>query len=413
MNRNTSQPQSSYRWIIVLLMGLTAFMANATQYQVAALAYQIIPIYQLTTAQFSSILNAPMLCAVFLSVPGGTLADRFGVKRVVAAGIIISTLAMYFRVYAHNYWELFISMLFLGVSLSLLGANVSKMLGIWFPQKQLGTAIGIYFLLCMSGNTAGLVVTTFFPSIGSAFLTFANVMLVLGILWIVFAKNKPNNTPAPPVMPVMKYIQVAAKSKNVWMAGVAAMLYMGGIVTFMGFLPTAFNASKGMNPAASSILTSVLTFGTMLGSILGNILCDRFGVIKPVLIFLGIAGAISLYCAWIVPVGVLTWVLLMIAGVLTGGVLPILLSFPMRLPEIGQVYAGSAGGIISTVQLLGAFFLPTFVIGTIAGNNYNLMFILGSLFVFLAVPIVAFFLPEVGLKAQAASKTGIVSTSGS
>jgi NNP family nitrate/nitrite transporter-like MFS transporter len=71
----------------------------------------------------------------------------------------------------------------------------------------------------------------------------------------------------------------------------------------------------------------------------------------------------------------------------------------MLLPEIGPVYAGSAGGIVGTLQVIGAVFIPSFILTPIAGHNYNLFFALGSV-CFLLVGIVTLLLPELGVKAR-------------
>jgi hypothetical protein len=81
--------------------------------------------------------------------------------------------------------------------------------------------------------------------------------------------------------------------------------------------------------------------------------------------------------------------------------MPLIASMPMLLPEIGPVYAGSAGGIITTLQVVGAVVVPTFVITKLAGSNANVLFGLAALcFVLIIVPVL--FLPELGSKALAA-----------
>ncbi|NLV31459.1 MAG: hypothetical protein GXY47_09915, partial [Acidobacteria bacterium] len=65
------------------------------------------------------------------------------------------------------------------------------------------------------------------------------------------------------------------------------------------------------------------------------------------------------------------------------------------------VYAGSAGGIIATVQVLGAVVVPTFIITPLAGTNTTMLFGLAAIcMVLMTLPV--FFLPEVGARALAA-----------
>ncbi|NLO96545.1 MAG: NarK/NasA family nitrate transporter [Peptococcaceae bacterium] len=398
---NSVHAPSPYRWVILLLVGFSSMIGGFSQYQMSALAFRIIPQFELSTVQFSSLVTAPMLLAVFASLPAGALGDRFGVKKVVSVGAVISVMGNFYRVIADSYWELFISMVLLTLCMTLINANFAKYLGLWFPKKQLGVAVGIYYLLCMSGATISLALTAaLFDSVYDAFLTPAVIMLVLTVLWIVLAKNKPPGAEDLPVMPVLKYVRVAAKSRNVWITGLATAFAMGSMVTMMTYLPTAFTTVKGIDPSEAGFLTSLFTFGTLVGSLVLTVLCDKLGVMKAFIIVITLGGTAALYLSWILPEGVIVWILLVIAGFLAGSSMPILFTIPIRLKEIGPVYAGSAGGIVSTIQMLGGFFLPTFVIGKIAGNNYNLLFNLGCLS-FLFIVVFTLFLPELGWRKQA------------
>lgn len=79
------------------------------------------------------------------------------------------------------------------------------------------------------------------------------------------------------------------------------------------------------------------------------------------------------------------------------------MAFPMLLPEIGPAYAETAGGMIATLQLLGAFIIPAFIITPLAGTNFSMLFGLSSLF-YALLGVVSLFLPELGAKARAKAK---------
>jgi len=50
----------------------------------------------------------------------------------------------------------------------------------------------------------------------------------------------------------------------------------------------------------------------------------------------------------------------------------------VQFEEVGPVYAGTAGGMLTTVQVLGAILLPSYVFAAIAGTNLSMMFLLGG-----------------------------------
>lgn len=398
---NSSKPLlSPYRWVILAIMWAAVCIGLAAQFQVAALAYHIIPDFKLTSGQYGMVLTAPMLAGVFLSFAAGALADRWGVKRVVTVGFVFSIVGVFFRFAAHNFWELFILMFLAGISTGVLNANVAKLLGAWFPREHMSTAMGIYFSASGVGISVALATSALFPTIQSAFITAGLIMLAIWILWVLFIKAKPEGAPDLPVMPVTKYIGVAAGSKNVWLVGAALMFFMGSSMAFSGYLPNALHNARGMSPVTAGLMVSLVTFGTIVGSILGPAIANRIGKFKPFLVSVAVLGAMAGYSSWIAPQGAVMPLLLAVLGVTGGMCVPLLMSFPMLLPEIGPVYAGSAGGIIGTLQVIGAVFIPSFIIAPLAGQNYTMFFALGSL-CFLVTGVVTLLLPELGAKSQA------------
>lgn len=401
MEQNAKIIVSPYRWVILLIMWIVAFVGVTSQFQLSALAYEIIPKFNLTSKQFAMVLSAPMLPAVLFSMASGALADRFGVKRVVAVGLSFSVIGLCFRHMATNFLELFILMFLSGIGIALLNANIAKVIGVWFPKEQIGTAMGIYFTGTAVGMTVALATSAMFPTVKSAFITVGIMMIICWILWMVFIKDKPEGSPELPVMPVSQYIGVAAGSRNVWLAGLAMMFFMGANMTFTGFFPNALYEVRGIHPVTAGIMTSVVTLGTILGNVAGPVASERIGVIKPFLIVASLLGAAAMYLVW-VNQGTVVWLLLILIGIFLGMIIPMFMSFPMLLPEIGPVYAGTAGGIIATLQLLGAFFIPSFIIAPIAGDNYSVLFALASVSLALT-GVVAMLLPEVGSKTKGGS----------
>ncbi|KUO49234.1 MAG: MFS transporter [Desulfitibacter sp. BRH_c19] len=397
-NDDSKQESPYYRWIILAIMWSTTFISVYAQFQVSALAYKIIPDLNLTSGNFAMVLLSPMLPAVFFSIVAGALADRFGVKRVVAVSFVFSIIGTYYRYLATDFWSFFLLMFLSGFSVALLNANVSKLVGAWFPRKQIGTAMGIYFSALGFGMGATLITASFFSTVKSAYTTAGLIMIVVFILWMIFIKNKPDGAPELPSQPVLKYIRIAAKSKSIWLAGLALMCFMGANMAFLGFLPNALTQARGIEPGQAGIMAAMVTLGTILGNIIGPYMADRIGRMKPFLSPVAFLGAILMFASWMTQ-GISMWAILLLLGICLGISTPLLMAFPMLLPEIGPIYAGSAGGLLATLQLIGAFFIPSIIIAPLGGDNYTILFGLSSLFLLL-LGIVALFLPELGTKAS-------------
>jgi hypothetical protein len=175
---------------------------------------------------------------------------------------------------------------------------------------------------------------------------------------------------------------------------------MGSMMTFTEFLPNVLRDLRGISPVQAGVYGSLATLGGVFGSFLGPVVCNRLGVMKPYLVIVSLLAAGVTFWSWQLPVGPAIVISLMLAGFLQSAILPLILSLPMLLPEIGPIYAGSAGGIITTLQVLGAVVVPTFVITPLAGLNANLLFGLAAVCGALII-IPVFFLPELGSKALA------------
>lgn len=392
---------SKYKWVILALAWAAIFIGVAPQFQVAALAFQVIPELNLSLTQFSLVFSAPMLGSVFFSILAGTLGDRYGVKNVVTVGFVFSIVGVYFRYTANSFSSFFILMFLSGLSSALLNANIAKLIGAWFPREQMGTAMGLYSTGTGAGMTIGISTATLFPTIKMAYTTAGYVMLIIAVLWVILLKNKPKGTVDNreiSSIPATQYLQIVARSKNVWLVGLGLMFFMGCNMVFSGNYANALNAVRGVDPKTASLMTSLLTLGTVFGGFIGPMLSDRIGRIKPFLAPVAILGSVIMYLVWI-STGVTTWILLPTLGFLMGICLPLLMAFPMLLPEIGPNYAGSAGGIIATLQLIGAFFIPSFIVAPLANNSFDRMFILASIIYFLS-GVVTKFLPELGYKAR-------------
>lgn len=409
MENSAKATLSPYRWMILASVMLAAFIGSYAQFQLPPVAYKIIPALKLTPSQYASILSAPMLPAVLFSILVGMLADRYGVKSVVTVGLVLAIIGILFRYTATNFWEMFILMTLSGCGSAFLNANISKILGAWFPPEQLGKAMGIYLTSPTLAMFLGMATTALFPSLKVAYITAGIAAIFITIWWVIFAKNKPEGAPDLPVMPVTEYLGVAAKSKGVWIVGVCMMFLMGAAMALSGFLPNALKVVRGIDPVKAGLLGSLGTLGSFFGSIMGPIICDRMGYMKPYLVIVTLLGAIGIYFGWQAPLGAGIWVALLLAGFMGGAPSPILMSFPMLLPEIGPVYAGSAGGLIATLQLIGAFFIPTFVITPLAGNNFFLLFGLAALSNAL-VAVAALFLPELVAKARIRQQVQVAAT---
>ncbi len=393
---------SPYRWVVLIVAMLAGFIGSYAQFQLPPLAYKLMPALHISTSRFAALMGGPMTGAIFVCILGGTLADRYGVKKIVTVGLILAVIGCTFRYNATSFWPFLFLSILAGMASALLTSNLSKLFGAWFPPEQMGTIIGTYTISPMLGTFLGTATTALFPSETIAFIFSGIVCLAILIVWLVFAKNKPEGAPDLPTLPAARYLGKAARSRSVWLAGIGCFLVMGGPMVFSDFLPNVLRDLRGISPVQAGFYGSLGTFGGIFGCFLGPLICSRIGIMRPFIIIMGLLGAAASYWSWQLPIGPAIVIGMTLSGFLQSTIAPLLTAVPMLLPEIGPVYAGSAGGIISTLMVMGGVLVPI-LIAPLADSSAKILFGLAAAsFAFVILP--AIFLPELGTRALTARK---------
>ena len=389
-----------YRWIILAVACLALFSPNYSQYQLSPLAPQLMESFHLSMSQFSSIFAAPMIPAIFLGLISGLLVDKYGIKMVIGFGLIATAVGTCLRVFAIDYMTMYIYMIMVGLGATFLNSNAAKVIGSYFPPEKISSMMSVLLASATLAMTVGMGTTGLFPSITSAFIFAAIISVVGAVLWLVFMKNPQKSdggeAPAPPSISIGESLKVVIKSKAVWIVGFCLMGILACNVAMSSFLPTAL-IGRGIDSVAAGVYASVMTLGSLAGCLTAPIIANKVGRMKPVLLVLAVITAIGAVMAWNTPEGLLLGGSLFITGASISGMMPLLMSIPILLPEVGPEYAGTAGGFTSTLELLGAVLIPTYVITPIASANMTTFFILAGVCM-AVVAVFVILLPEVMTK---------------
>lgn len=402
---------SAYRWVVLLVVCLVCVLSNYMQYQVSALAVILMPMLGIDEAGFSMMMLMPMLTAVFLSIPMGTLGDRMGPKRVVGACMVVAVLGGFLRTFGTGSFALqVLSMFMLGAGIASLNANLIKVFSAWFMDKT-QVAMGFFFGSAGIGVILAQMVAPQFGSVFMSYLTAAIALTVVTVLWFVLVKNAPKDAP---VMvgggeSPLKYFSVAAKSRNVWLVGLSYGFSMAACTAFGGFIPQALILSCGVDTVTAGLVASCAAFGTIIGSLIGPMICNRLGKWKPYLVVTIVIGTLLMCYFWagVIMSGSIPSLPVLMAIMVCSGAFgaingPIVQAMPYSLPDIRGKYAGSAGGLVSTIGLLCSYFIPV-IVSSVAVGSYvmnlgieSVVFLLSALFVLL--------IPELGPKGKVAQQ---------
>ena len=387
-----------YRWMILSIMAFLMFMANFAEFQLAGVAGDLSSALHLRPTQFAMCLFAPFLVNFALGIPVGMMADRFGTRVVGSMLLLVSCVGIIGRAYAStDFVSLLLWMLVFGLAMAFANSLGPKILRTWFKPEDMPLVMGIFIASAGLGVGSGEATAPLFPSLRAAF-TFAWVLFAIATVWfLVGFKSKPAGEPDAPPQPVLEFLDIAARNRHVWVAGLAALFFFAAVVGTAGNLPGALIQSKGVSPVAAGLVGLPLGLSNALGGFFVPMILRKARVIRVSLALFVAVGAILLVSALAVPFGLATWLCILAGGFLSNGMLTLILPVPVMLREIGTTYGGSAGGIVSLLQTAGGFFVPTFGIALIAGGNPTATFaVILALYLISAVLVLA--LPERGFR---------------
>ena len=366
---------------ITVLLFLGMFIGNYGNYQLSAVPGSVYQAYNLTDMQFSSIMTAPMFPSIFLSILIGILVDRFGISKMVSLCFAVAAVGFVLRIFAADYPSMFAAMALTGVGCMILNANLAKIVSALYPMNKVGTVVGIL----MAGSTGSMAVayatTAMFPTLELAFWTAAIVSIAVALLWLLAVREKhfagSGEIAAAETVPVKEALVRCLKSRNIWLEGISLMFLLGGATVISNFQVSALTSLKGYSEGFAGSFGTVLMAGSLIGSIFIPVLAGRLGRKVPVMLLIcGLAAAACTVGIIALPAGGI-YVSSFLNGALRSGIIAVMMSLPVMFPEIGPKYAGTAGGLAVTLELLGAVIIPTYIIVPLGGAHIANYFYLG------------------------------------
>lgn len=394
--------------LMLILAFLTSLTMHLLLFSYSQLKESVILEMQLTYAEAGFIFSMSILALILLRIPWGLAIDRLGFR--VSLGLALTLLGIFglLRGFAVNYETLLLFQLFLGVGFAAVMPCLPKLVSAWFPPEKAGFAIGVTISGYAIGDIIGLSATpyllTWLGGWRSVFYVYGFWALILTSVWWILAKEPDQNSGTQ--LPVRKANSSSSLTKNftvllrvkqVWLLTGLYLCAAAGYDTFLIWLPSMLEA-EGVQSTTAGLITSMLPLGFLFASFAVGSLSDKVGLRKPFILALGLVSGPAIYAAGTLQ-GPAVWFFAFVIGLCTIGVLTIVLTIPVELPQT-HVFVGSAVGLISSIGNLGSFFMPTVVghMRDVTGSflwSLLILAVLGELMLILGLPIT-----ETGRKRQ-------------
>lgn len=385
--------------IITAIICFAVFFAGTyAQYQISPLSLSIMEQLNINEVQYSQLFTVCMFPALLLSIVSGLLCDKYGVKSTVGIALILSTAGIVLRVFTNSYAATLGCMLVLGLGCVFMTASSAKVLSPYFTPEKLTSIMGPVSAGSSVAMFVAMATTAWLPGVKAAYIVAAALAVVVLIAWYTCIKSpEKTSTEAVKGASMKDSLITCLKSKHVWLGGLTLMFVLVPQVIISSFLPQALQIEKGMSGVAAGYITSVYMLGSIAGSMAGPKIFAKCGSSRVMLSSLSIITAVIASFGWHIGNPVILAVVMVICGFSINTFMPIVYAMPISLPEIGPVYAGTAGGLSATIQMIGATIIPSYILTPIFGSNFKGLFIAAGCFALCSV-ISANLLPLFGKK---------------
>jgi len=359
------------RWYVV---GLGAFI-NLFVFAMATacmpvLFSEIADELGLSIIQVGTVWGASSVAGIFSILAAGSLADRFGARRILTIGCLLAGVLGASRGLSDSFTTLAMTSLLFGLASEAVPVVVIKNASHWFHDRGLGTAQGI-ITACVGGGMmlgALLSATVLSPWLGgwkNVMFFYGGISVLLGIIWFLTVPETARSVASSGIQAPRHSLRHVTRSRSIWLVAIGMMGFAGCNKGLMGYLPLYLRSSGWTAAGADGTLAALNAAGTAAAIPL-TMLSDKLGLRKAVLVPGLIITVISVGLLSVVT-GPAVWLLAIMAGISRDMIWAMAATISVETEEIGPVYAGTAVGIVHAFTRVGYTFSPP------AGNSLEII----------------------------------------
>jgi ACS family hexuronate transporter-like MFS transporter len=280
---------------IIALILTAQTVVNVGPLGIPAIASLIRTDLGLTLAQAGSFLSAYYIGPSLVSLPAGTLADRWGVKRMLVLGQVVIAAGLLAASFATSYTALTLLLIAAGFGYGMLNPTSTKAVMGWAPTAHRATLVGLKQVGLPLGGMLGAALPALPLAVGwRRALIVSAVLIALGAVAGLLVYHDPPDAPLPPVVPGSRgTLASVLTSRDLWLLSLATAVFAAMQTVWMSFLVLYLQTAVGLSLIAASRLLALAQFGGMTGRVLFGVLSDRLfgGRRRLPLVLAGIGSA--------------------------------------------------------------------------------------------------------------------------
>ncbi len=254
----------------------------------------------ISNAQAGGLMAFFFLAYTIFQLPAGYLSDRFGPRKVLTVGALVSIFGNLIFSQGSNYTVLSIGQLINGMGQAAGWTSAVKLVVNWFPKSRRGTAIGLFATCVTAGSSLGIRLSGFLGDhLGwrSSFIIPPLMMAGVALTFWILVRDNPSEKGLSDFEDEVGLEQqlendtrsrlaVVLSNRTMW---VVALVYFFFVYVQFGcfvWIPTFLKESYAMSVDRASIVSSLILIPGLVAAPLSGFLSDRVfqGKRKPLIL---------------------------------------------------------------------------------------------------------------------------------
>lgn len=285
------------RWVILGVTALVLVLNYADRAALGVAGPQMIKELGLSNAQFGLLSSAFFFGYVPFAFFGGWLSDRYGPRSIMGVAVAWWSLFTALTAAGTSFVSLLVIRVLFGFGEGPQGSVSTKAMNNWFPQRQMGTAMGIAQGATPLGGVIGTPLVVALMAISgwrSAFIGLGVIGALCTIGWFAIVRDRPDlhpwskrqdveeqperivddgplDEPATTHPPTRHYFKLPV----IWSTAVAFFGYAWVLYTFLTWFPVYLTDERGVKLEELAIAGTIPWICGVLGLVLGGLITDR------------------------------------------------------------------------------------------------------------------------------------------
>jgi NNP family nitrate/nitrite transporter-like MFS transporter len=345
--RTQSAPSNTLQ----LILGTGAFaLCFAVFGSVSAMMPVLKKQFHLAPMQASIAMAIPVLLGSLGRIPLGLLTDRFGGRKVFSFTMVLSVVAALMMGLVESYSQLLLFGFFTGIALASFSIGVAFVSG-WYPANEQGFALGVYGAGNVGQSLAAFGAPLLFARVGfrNTFWSFAGLLAVWCLLFMVFANDAPRTAPPKSFAQMVQPLS----DKMSWVLSFFYFLTFGGFVAMSIYLPMFLTEIFRLTPQDAGLRTAGFVLLATAMRPIGGWVSDKVGGLTILLWIFPFVAAMALLLTFesMVPFTMGALGMAAAIGLGNGAVFKLV---PQYFPQS----IGAVTGLVGAMGGLGGFFPP-------------------------------------------------------